>query len=174
MLHKNVQEINDRSAFGIIVKNQLLSINVISKSTGINRNYLQSLVYNPFLENQLSLENINKLSLILNTDKIFFLKSNFVGYYSSLWQYDKFLSLFIDNLSILFNFNRDNVYFDYRGDKKAPLKDNKYIYLTPEAAYIYHLNKLDKKIPNYLFDYLLSITVKQYKDYCFNSHLAFC
>lgn len=165
------EEISNVTAFKILLDRSGYSVLTISKITGIDRNYLSRLLNNPNEENRLSSNQVSILSKTLNTSEIYFKKSNFVPYYTSLFNSDIFVSLFLNELKTILSTSID-VVFDVAGTKTD--KKGRYLYVSLNEAYIYVDKKLIKKVPDQQFDLAITLAISKYKEHCFNNKIAFC
>lgn len=172
VIEKVKEEISHKSAFGIIVKRSELSVHIIAKATGINRNFLQSLVYDSSLENKLTIDNVVKITKLLNVDKVFITKSNFSGYYSSIWNNAIFVKIFKEKLYSISRSNKFPIYFE--DVNKENIKESLFLYLTTHSAVFYSSNKVVAKIADNLFDFVLLSAIDAYKGYCLSNRLAYC
>ena len=167
------EELSNITAFKILVNRSVYSISALSKITDIDRNYLSRLLDNPKEENKLTSRQIYILSKALDTDEIFFKKSVFIPYYSSLFKSEIFVSIFLIELKTILSTSMD-VIFDLLNEKKERNIVGRYLYVTPEDAYIYLCEKLIRKVPDQQFDLALLLAITKYKEYCLIGKIAYC
>jgi len=171
VIEKVKNDISTKTAFSILLEKSEYSVLSVSKICDINRNYLSSLLKEAKQEDKLTYLQISKLSDLFGVDKIFFTSSNFVPYYSSLWNEYQFVIFVIKHLSSICE--NKHVYFDFDGNRLEANKNKTYIVISPDEAYLYKKNNRSK-IPNSKFDLAIKLSLIEYREYCLNKNIAFC
>ena len=159
--------IEHKSSFKILLDNSSYSINQLAKLIQCDRRTLMELYNSPKQEKKLPYEKVKLLSRALSISECFFSRSFFVPYFSSLWKSEEFISTMKNNISIISSLEvilpRDDI-----SNKKN------YIFLDYSALYIFRNGKKVRQIYPSTFDELLSLSIEQYKEYCYQNRVAFC
>ena len=159
--------IEHKSSFKILLDNSSYSINQLAKLIQCDRRTLMELYNSPKQEKKLPYEKVKLLSRALSISECFFLRSFFIPYFSSLWKSEEFISTMKNNISIISSLEvmlpRDDI-----SNKKN------YILLDYSALYIFRNGKKIRQIYPSTFDELLSLSIEQYKEYCYQNRIAFC
>lgn len=159
--------IEHKSSFKILLDNSSYSINQLAKLIQCDRRTLMELYNSPKQEKKLPYEKVKLLSRALSISECFFSRSFFVPYFSSLWKSEEFISTMKNNISIISSLEvmlpRDDI-----SNKKN------YILLDYSALYIFRNGKKVRQIYPSTFDELLSLSIEQYKEYCYQNRVAFC
>lgn len=171
VIEKVKEDISKKTAFSILLEKSDYSILSVSKICNINRNYLSALLKDRKQEDKLTYSEINKLSDLFEVDNIFFRSSDFVPYYSSLWNDYQFVILVNKHLSLICETKQ--VYFDFDGKKPEGNENKTYIVVSPNEAYLYK-KTIRNKVPNSKFDLAIKLSLIEYREYCISKNMAFC
>ena len=168
IIEKVQSEISHRAAFQVIMKNSQYNISQLAKILNCDRRTLMLLETNPDYEEKINHSLLINICSILNIDPVLLSKSQFVPYYFSLWNNHVFVEMMKKNITITSGINA-SVYLD-----KETIEDNKYILLTYQNAYSYKNKKMDRQISMKEFDLAISLSVKEYLNYCLENKIAYC
>jgi len=168
LIERVKNELSSLSTLKILLERDNIKVLHLSKALYLNRNTLAKFKNNQEEERKLTYQEILDLSAFFNVDPIFFTSSQCIPYYLSLWDDDLFVALFLTSVKAAITDKYSLFYMD------KPLKLNTYMLLTPSSLVFYSKGKPVKQLPEYKFDFLINMTIKYYKDICFQQGKAYC
>lgn len=168
IISKVAKDIKNVSSFSMIISESGFSINALSSLLMCDRRILINLRDDPNYENSISHSLLKKLTEILQVDDIFFQKSSFASFYYSLWDDSVFKSIIKKNCQLIVPSAYKLLFPD------EALKSSKPYAIISTKDVIIYSSKKERQLPKHLFDYIIKISVEEYKKYCFDNKIAFC
>lgn len=168
LIEKVENELSSITTLKVLLERDKISVFNLSRALYINRYTLNKIKNNQKEEKILTYQETLDLSAFFNVDPIFFTSSQCVPYYASLWDDDLFVALFLTSVKLAVTDKYPLFYMD------KPSKLNSYMLLTPSSLVFYSKGKIAKQLPEYKFDFLIDMTIKYYKDICFQQGKAYC
>ena len=163
------EDLEGKTAFSVLLDESKLNLNSLAKLLRCRRDSLTLLKEDPNHEKKLSQKTISALSELLQADPVFFSSSSFCPYSLSLWDDERFVRIFKKNLSSFLG-KQYPIVLLLSGEDKSKESHARISYQCIEIT-----NSTGRRqMPSYLFDYLIKISIDDYKESLLEDRIAFC